>query len=855
MGETLGQRAGELFVRGVDIPVEEREAWLDAECGEDAPLRARVATLLRADDSMSTWTPLVEIPRTLAPGDMISDRYRISGTLGEGGFGVVFAAEQLSPVRRQVAIKLIKPGMDSHAVIQRFEVERQALARLDHPGVARIYDGGVARDGRPFFVMEFVDGRSITDHCTAHRLPLHSRLRLFVDVCDAVQHAHANGVMHRDLKPSNIIVAADDETGRGTPKIIDFGIAKALGDPLTDASVVTRDGGFVGTPAYMSPEQATGRGVDIRSDVYSLGVVLYELLTGVTPLDAERLKSASVAEVQRLIKDVDPARPSVRVASDEASQISAETWTTRRLLESALRRDLDWVIMKCLEKDADRRYGTVAEVGREIRRFLNREPLQAGPPSVRYRAAKFVRKHRTAVATGSIVAAALVGATVFSGLAAASEARQRVRAENEQQVAQAINDFLHDFLTASLPSSQGPEVTVREALDAASSQLAANDDLAARPLVTAGIHRTLGVSYRAASVPDAAEPHLEAAVALRLEHLGPETRETIQSISDLASLRQNQGVLDEAASGFREAFALAKTHLGADDPLTLMTQANLGFLLAVAGEMDEGRLLMESVRPGLERLLGPDHRDTMSNQDNLARLYSALGEFDKAEALHRATLASRERVLGPESTGVILSLNNLATVFMSVGDWERAADLLGQASSRTTAVYGPDHDETLVIRDNYGAALRSIGRFDEAIEIHRDVSARMEAKHGLAYFSTLLSLNNLAMDYVQAGDFEEAEPILRTVAETMPEIMPPNHWALGHARSQWGRALTNVGDLDQAEATLLEAHAFLAEVVGPTHQRTMMARAGLAELYDRRHDHDPDAGHDATAEAWRAPPE
>ena len=393
---------------------------------------------------MSDNTPTAS--RSTPPSGPLSGHYppghrlhhfTVRQMLGEGGFGVVYQAEQIEPVRRMVALKVIKPGMDSHAVIARFEAERQALALMDHPCVAKVYDGGLTPEGRPYFAMEYIKGLPITEHCDRHRLSLNQRLELFIRVCEAVQHAHTKGVVHRDLKPSNILVEYEDS--KSTPKIIDFGVAKALNQRLTEATIFTEQGHLIGTPEYMSPEQAemSGQDIDTRSDIYSLGVVLYELLTGSRPFEPDTLRQAGLAEIQRIIREIEPQKPSTRLSSlasrpgdpSNATRVAQSRRTELRSLQGILRRDLDWVAMKCLEKDRERRYDTANALAMELRRYLENEPVLAGPPSLSYRAGKFIKRNRTGVTAAVFTAAALLVATVVSVAFGIMATRERDRAE------------------------------------------------------------------------------------------------------------------------------------------------------------------------------------------------------------------------------------------------------------------------------------------------------------------------------------------------------------------------------------------------------------------------------------------
>ncbi len=458
-----------LFSQAVLKPPEERSAFLDAGCAGDSKLRAAVEALLAAHDASEdfrkkpavdlgptidtapdesnrpatsdfTPTPLETSPVAVAMGPtreyqasvlqgaVIANRYTLQERIGEGGMGEVWVAKQTEPVKRKVALKLIKPGMDSRAVIQRFEQERQALAMMDHPNISRVLDGGLTPNGQPFFVMELVNGLPLTKFCDQARLTPNERLELFVPICQAVQHAHQKGIVHRDLKPANILITIID--GRPVPKVIDFGVAKATGGKLTDESMSTQFGAIVGTLEYMSPEQAGFSGVDIdtRADIYSLGVILYELLTGLRPIDAKRLKKAALTEMIRIIQEEEPSKPSTRLSTDESlPSLAALRQTEPKKLMRMLRGELDWVVMKCLEKQRDRRYETANGLARDIERYLADEPVEARPASVGYRLQKFVSRHRNALAAASAFAFLLLAATVTSSGLAYWANRERVR--------------------------------------------------------------------------------------------------------------------------------------------------------------------------------------------------------------------------------------------------------------------------------------------------------------------------------------------------------------------------------------------------------------------------------------------
>jgi serine/threonine protein kinase/tetratricopeptide (TPR) repeat protein len=406
-----------IFIAALERDPHERDAFLDEACAGDFPLRRRIDRLLAThekaidfmDQPAGRLAPTSNQPPVARPGAQIGP-YKLREEIGEGGFGVVFVAEQEKPVRRKVALKIIKPGMDTKDVIARFEAERQALALMDHPNVARVLDAGATDSGRPYFVMELVHGVPITEFCDKNKLSTRERLLLFADICRAVQHAHQKGIIHRDLKPSNIMVTLHD--GKPVAKVIDFGVSKALSQQLTEKSIYTAYGQMIGTPSYMSPEQAemSGLGIDTRSDIYSLGVLLYELLTGTTPLDAKRLCASAYAEILRIIREEEPQRPSLKISTlgEQATVIAQHRHTEPAQLRRELSGELDWIVMKCLEKDRARRYETANALARDIERHLHDEPVEACPPSVGYRLSKFARRNVRVLATSAVLGLALL---------------------------------------------------------------------------------------------------------------------------------------------------------------------------------------------------------------------------------------------------------------------------------------------------------------------------------------------------------------------------------------------------------------------------------------------------------------
>src|SRR5262245_48580543 len=477
----------------------ERTSLLDRECVGNPELRARVEALLAADAEPNLTVDLpVNQTGSFAepsgePGAVIAGRYTLAEKIGGGGMGDVWVARQTEPVKRKVALKLIKAGMDSKAVLARFEQERQALALMDHPNIARVLDGGLTADRRPFFVMELVSGLPLTKFCDDAKLGVRERLELFVPICQAVQHAHQKGIIHRDLKPSNILVTIID--GRGVPKVIDFGVAKATSGRLTDESLSTQFGAVVGTLEYMSPEQTgfSGEDIDTRADIYSLGVLLYELLTGLRPLDAKRLRHAAMTEMVRILREEEPSKPSTRISTDDsAPSLAALRHTEPKKLAALLRGELDWVVMKCLEKQRDRRYETANGLARDIQRYLDDDVVEARPPSAGYRLKKFVRRYRVQVAAGGVVAAALVLGIIGTGLAL----NRALRAESD------LSAQLDETKKARKAEKARAD-ELKEVSDFQEKMLAQVDPTTAGVKLTADVNRRFAAALDKDKVPEA----------------------------------------------------------------------------------------------------------------------------------------------------------------------------------------------------------------------------------------------------------------------------------------------------------------------------------------------------------------
>jgi non-specific serine/threonine protein kinase/serine/threonine-protein kinase len=741
-----------------------RRLYLEQACGLDRRLLARLEALLRVhdDDPSFLQAPAEAIPTfhqdrvREAPGKRVGP-YKLLEAIGEGGFGVVFMAEQDQPIRRKVALKVLKPGMDSRQVVARFEAERQALALMDHPHIAQVFDGGETDTGRPYFVMELVRGVPITEFCDRNRLPVQERLRLLVSVCHAVQHAHHKGVIHRDIKPSNVLVTLHD--GVPVAKVIDFGIAKATAQSLTDKTLFTGYGQMIGTPAYMSPEQAemSGLDVDTRSDVYSVGVLLYELLTGTTPIDATRLRSAGYAEVQRMIREEEAPPPSSRLSTlgERATVVAGHRGTEPRQLARLLAGDLDWVVLKALEKDRNRRYQSPGRLAEDVDRYLRREPVVARPASAAYRLVRFTQRHRGAVAAAAAVVLALVAGTAVAAwqavaatrakrdaLAAAETARQK-----EAQT-RAVLDFVKKhILAAAQPKRQGVGlgrgVTLQRAIEAALPVVA--ESFADQPLVEAQLRMTLGAAFQDLGEAPIAADQYERARALYTTHLGPDHAETLTSMDQLANCCDDRGQYATALKLRQDVLALRTAKLGPEHADTLLSMVALAASHQALGQHPEALKLRETAVPLLQAKLGPEHLQTLASMHNLANSYYFFGRYPEALKLYKEAVALRKRRLGPDDIDTLMSMNNLAATYAALGQGPEARDLYEETLALRKAKLGLTHPHTLLSMNNLANCYADLlGLHDKAYELRKQTLELRRAKLGPTHPETLMSMNNLA---------------------------------------------------------------------------------------------------------------
>ncbi|MEZ6243587.1 MAG: tetratricopeptide repeat protein [Phycisphaerales bacterium] len=849
--QTGGDRLKDLLVRAVEMPAGEREAFVRREAGEDEPLRERVMELLKAWDGATTAlreptrASLVRGRAAEFAGERVGDQigaYTLVEKLGEGGFGVVYKATQESPVRRTLALKIVRAGMGSESVLARFDAERQALARLTHPSIARIFDAGTAPSGLPFFAMELVEGEPITAYCDRKRLGASDRVRLLVKVCQAVQHAHSKGIIHRDLKPSNILVSEVD--GEATPKIIDFGIAKALDEPLTDVSMLTLAKQVIGTPRYMPPEQASldPAAVDTRSDVYSLGVVLYELLTGTTPLTGEAMKSSGVSDLSRILSEGRFPAPSSRLKElgEEREEIARARSVDGERLGRTLSGELDWITMRAIEAEPSRRYQTAQSFARDMERYLNDEAVEARPAGRAYLARKFVRRHRVAVGAGTAVGIALV-----VGLGAALWALERVgveqarthkalqqvtqeqtktrealnQAEQERDTAKAaldeaqgVTDFLSTMISAVDAEEKGRDVKVADLLDGAAADLEAGG-LEASDAVKGRLHHVLGLAYWALGDWEHAESQLREAVAIRTAVYGAEHRATLSTTSNLASLVYERGDLAEALKLSEGLIEHMEKVYDEHDETYMGALGNYALMLKASGDV-EGALAAEERLIGLNRdVFGEDGDRTIGAEQNLANTLMDVGRIDEAEALLTETLGRAERALSADAPTTLMVRHTLAMMYFRTGRNREAQPLMEQVLADRRRVFGDTHPNTLMSAYNLSANSLRLGETKRGEELLLEVIAacpeHIPARHQMVWYAVAAFPLVYADDWSGAPEWLAAKlvSVIRLANEGELPLATRNSFAMVLATMQPESARDTGLALEMARGVCDEAEA------------------------------------------------
>lgn len=768
--------------------------------------------------------------------------YQILSVLGEGGFGVVYLAEQHEPVRRRVALKVIKPGMDSAQVIARFEAERQALALMDHPSVARVLDVGTTERGLPYFVMEHVAGVPITDYCVRGGLGIEEVLRLFMDVCGAVQHAHQKGVMHRDIKPSNVLVEYVD--GRAVAKVIDFGVAKALTEPLTPEPAHTRMGQFIGTPEYMSPEQAEGSllDVDTRSDVYSLGVVLYELLAGDLPFDGDRLRASVQSEIVRTLREEEAPRPSVRVRARAEASKDPATRARLRARSSRLRGDLDWIVMKCLEKDRSRRYGTPNGLSADIGRSLRNEPVVAGPPSTVYRMRKFVSRNRAPVVAAAMVLGVLVLGMIGTSLGFVRAERARQAEAHQRRTAESTLNFLFESFVAEIsPDEMGGDVTMREVIEASMPRI--GEYFAGSPEAEAGVRMRFGEMYLELGAYPEALDQFRRSYALRVASRGEVDPESLEARDGVCNALLRMRRYDDAEPEVIATLEGRRRILGEGHEDTLGTMSKLVALRYFQGRLDEAESISRSMLETRARVSGEGHEETIRAASSLAELLRRRQKYEEAETLLVRTLERSRETLGERASITLMVMNNLGGLHQSRGDDEKAIAVLGEALRLRRDVLLDDHPLTIATLINLSNAQEAAGHREEAVRTMVDVLTNARAR-GASSRNARRAMRLLALLLLEMDRNEEAVEWATTAVEACRDAGVEQTLEGADAYRILGGGQRAVSDAAGSITSYTRAYSIALAAAGPKHALAVESANALAGLHE-------DAGRVALGREWR----
>jgi len=849
------------------LPATQRAAYLAMACNGNDALRKRVEELVAAHESAGSFmgaekageprTIKLSLPAEEAPGCMIG-RYKLLEKVGEGGFGVVYVAEQREPVKRRVALKIIKLGMDTKQVVARFEAERQALAMMDHPNIAKVLDAAATETGRPFFVMELVRGIKITDYCDQNRLPMRERLELFIQICHAIQHAHQKGIIHRDIKPSNILVTLHD--GKPIPKVIDFGIAKATQGDLTEKTVYTQFQQFIGTPTYMSPEQAEMSGLDIdtRSDIYSLGVLLYEILTGRTPFDQNKLLEAGLDGMRKMIREIEPLRPSTRINSlkvEERTTTAERRQTEPLRLVRLLRGDLDWIVMRCLEKDRTRRYDTANDVALDLQRYLEHEPVLARAPGKIYRFRKTVRRNKLAFAAAGAVVSALIAGLVLSTTQAirarrAEQAAEKNRKEaaRAQQEAEAISKFFkEDVLLQATPDKNPPESwpkMMTEILDRAARKLDTDAELLRRPELEATLHLAAGETYHDLGDWQKAQLHFSRAVNLRRETLGLEHRDTLLAQKQLACLlcldmtQWDEG-MNLSLETWRGLQRLASSGPQTNAEMELfraMLSAEVAYIWAMAntGDPQKAAKLKRENQAEFERVFGVDDHDTVTALQDLGVILELSGDFVEAERAYEEAGKRFARAGQSDTYDGFLCLHNGFWCRFLQGDSRGAEDGLTDARASAIRVFGAEHPVTLDIQHRLGRVLIDQGMLDKGEKLmEQTLEARkrvLSSNDGRTAYTMVV----LGSVLVRKQQLDRAEPLLEQARSIFRQHSFARQPRLVAVAENWlGAVQLGRREYAQAERLLLPlSELFLAPTVQMSPKERREALGHLVQLYE-----------------------
>jgi len=850
--DTIDLEAFDIYQAALELDEDARAEYIKNKTTDNNSLRVQVQGLLesskQADEQGFLQTPAVNVNAINFDEASLSSfqtpslhkqvplpppigRYVPIKLIGEGGFGQVYLAEQSTPVSRQVALKLIKSELTDPRYIRRFDAERQMLALLNHPNIAQIFDAGTTESGALYFVMEYIEGASITDYCNQNKLNLEGRLDLFLQVCAAIQHAHHKGVIHRDIKPANVLVSTVN--GKPVPKVIDFGIAKILDIERNTVTAATQLE-FFGSPAYMSPEQIeqSELDVDTRSDVYGLGILLYELLVGSTPYADD----ISLITLMHEVVSEEALRPSEKVEAKSSARISDEGLGDKSKLIMSLQADLDWIILKALEKSRDSRYESCSAFAADINRYLTNQPVLARAPTIGYRARKFINRHTTGVISSLailiIIIIGIVGTTsgYYNARKEAAKARvAEVDAQEQAKNAQQTVDLLLEFLSAVDPGARGRQLKVIDLLNAFKPRVY---ELNQYPVVQGSLMFTYAKTYFGLGLFDEANNFIDQAVQIRESTPGVPRSDYLSALTMKAHILRKLGDYKAAEDWGRKAMERSVLSFGKEHPLTLNAASVTADALKDLGKFTEAEALHRGTLALRRKVLGDQHLDTVFSMARLAVVLGYQNKLTEATQINRKVLELRTNLLGPDHPDTLNTMNNLAFAIGESGGFEEAEQLHRTTYNKRLTVLGIDHSDTHTSLANLAWTLSQLGRYEEAENLDREAMLMNVRVLGADHPETLVSMGNLANTLKRLDQLQPAEKLLRTVWQKRTEVLGPIHPATLAGLSDLTSVLIDMGDYQAAKFLLEKLINQQTEVFGEDHIGSQRSRRKLAQVIE-----------------------
>lgn len=835
----------EIFLEALGIPAGPvRDSFLDKVCGSDAVLRERINALLVAQPKAKEFLESLEQKPTIEEklekghtspyvpvnliGVIIAGKYKLREKIGEGGMGAVYVAERSDQIKKLVAVKLIKPGHYSNATRARFEQERQALAIMDHPNIAKFLDGGLTDWGQPYFVMELIKGITITKYCDQEKLTIHDRLQLFIPVCHAVQHAHQKGVIHRDIKPGNILIA--DYDGKPVPKVIDFGVVKATNFRLTDSSIYTGIKEIIGTLEYMAPEQAVPNNLDIdtRVDIYALGVTLYELLVGTVPFSRKDFELAIITDLLRVIREVEPKKPSTKLSSSESlPSVAALRRMEPKKLTRLLTGEIDWIIMKCLEKDRGRRYETAIGLSLDIERYISDEPVRAGPPSTWYRARKFMKRHKGKLLVGALLGCSLIGGTIGTTLSMLRAIQAEQLATVEAGISKATQSFLEDDLLLQIDVEEqaksnsviDKDVKLATLLDRAADSIN-KGRFEEQPLVRASLNLTIGKSYLSLGLHDKARHHLERAVQIREQYLGHTAVDTLWARLFLARNDIKKTNYKQAEEALRTLVEDIDANPLSPRELKERGRLNWAGALTYLSELDKAETLYAEVYEARRREYSDRHRLSLQAAQQLAGIFRLQGKHQKAEELLLQTLSHQREVLGNQDPHTLRTIQTLSSLCIVQQEFSKAEKYAVELVDTGKKLYSEDHPLMMVYYNDLAAVQVRKNQMDEAIVTFEKLTRIAKSRDGEESASTIGFSLNLASCLYLKKQYKQAEDIYR-------QLRPLVEKKYGMDNATTRRVMRSLVSVCEGENRYAEADVLLNELIANSRASKTIPKQGL----------------------------